>query len=54
MHFSAGLENMLIELDPKIVLVYGSMPEKVVAPFAGRTKFVFFPDWISLVHGGKH
>ena len=53
LHFAAGLEIMLVELEPEVVLVYGSMPEKVFAPFKGRTRFVLFPDWTSLAHGGE-
>lgn len=53
-YFTEGLGEMISELEPEVVLVYGSMPEKVFAPFKSRTKFVFFPDWTSLVHGGDH
>lgn len=45
-YFRLGLEAMLEELEPKVVLVYGSMPKAV---FGGlyTTTFVNYPDWIS-------
>ena len=46
-HFKKGLEQMLIELDPEIVIVYGSMPESVFGEYVNQTKFVRFQDWIS-------
>ncbi|MBR4529310.1 MAG: DUF4417 domain-containing protein [Lachnospiraceae bacterium] len=47
MHFRNGLEAMLEELEPVVVLVYGSMPDSVFGDFWGRTKFISYPDWIS-------
>ena len=45
-HFRAGLEAMLEYLEPRVVLVYGSMPKDV---FTDHVKFLslFFqyPDW---------
>ena len=46
-YFREGLRAMIDELEPKIVLVYGSMPEEVFSEFNQRTKFVLYPDWIS-------
>ncbi len=50
-HFRAGLEAMLEELEPSLVLVYGSMPDEVFAGLSGKTIFRQFPDWISRVKG---
>ena len=47
-HFKAGLEAMLDELTPKVVLVYGSMPKSVFNDYLSYTKFVHYPDWTSL------
>jgi hypothetical protein len=52
-HFQAGLEAMLEELEPSLVIVYGSMPDKVFAGFANKSVFHHFPDWITRVKGDK-
>ena len=44
-YFREGLEAMLDELEPKVVLVYGSMPDKIFADYKDITKFVQYPDW---------
>lgn len=51
-HFEAGLASMLETLEPKIVLVYGSMNEKVFGPYLHSAEFVQYPDWITRVKGG--
>lgn len=54
-HLKAGLEAMLETLEPKVVLVYGSMPKKVFDDYRGVTDFVHYPDWTTFVHnGGEH
>lgn len=50
--FKAGLTVMMETLEPKVVLVYGSMPAKIFAPFANQAKFFFYPDWTSRMRGG--
>ncbi len=45
--FREGLEEMLKDLEPEIVLVYGAMPEKIFADLRNRTNFVQYPDWIT-------
>ncbi len=53
-YFRKGLEAMLDELTPEVVLVYGSMPKSVFsAEILSKTNFVRYPDWISQVKGGK-
>ena len=53
-YFREGLEAMLDELTPEVVLVYGSMPKSVFsAEILSKTNFVRYPDWISQVKGGK-
>lgn len=39
-HFKAGLEEMLIELEPVVVLVYGAMPDEIFADYIRYTRFV--------------
>lgn len=52
-HFKAGLEEMLYELEPKDVLVYGSMPDSVFADYLHCTKFHQYDDWMTIKKGGK-
>lgn len=42
--FRAGLIAMLDELEPEIVLVYGSMPDYIFLDLLDRTQFILFPD----------
>lgn len=49
-HFRRGLEAMIDYLKPKIVLVYGPMPDEVFSIFTDRTRFVGFSDWTSIRH----
>ena len=51
--FRAGLAAMLETLTPRIVLVYGAMPESVFGPFAGSARFIRYPDWIRSRKGGR-
>ena len=51
-HFEAGLSGMLETLEPEIVLVYGSMNEKVFGQYLNWAKFVQYPDWITNKKGG--
>ena len=47
MYFKNGLYEMLVELEPKVVLVYGNMPSVIFDEFLNYTQFVQYPDWIS-------
>lgn len=51
-HLKAGLEAMLETLEPKFVLVYGSMNPAIFADYQYVTSFVHYPDWITNVHTG--
>ena len=44
-YFREGLIAMLDELEPQVVLVYGSMPNQIFGGLSDRTKFMQFPDW---------
>ena len=48
-HLRHGLTAMLDELEPEVVLVYGSMPESIFGDLKSRTRFVNYPDWTSSV-----
>ena len=45
--FKAGLDAMLQELEPQVVLVYGSMPNDIFGDYIKSTKFVQYDDWTS-------
>ena len=48
-YFREGLEAMLDELMPQVVLVYGNMPKDVFDGVTSKTEFVNYPDWISKI-----
>ena len=52
-YFSAGLDAMLETLEPAVVLVYGSMPEKIFGQYMKYTHFEHYPDWTTRMHGGE-
>lgn len=52
-HFKKGLEAMLRIVEPKPVLVYGSMPNDLFAEFVEAAEFVRYDDWTRIVKGGK-
>jgi len=43
--FREGLIAMLEELEPEIVLVYGSMPKIIFEGLEEQTRFIQYPDW---------
>ena len=47
-YFAEGLDAMLDELEPEVVLVYGGMPDSIFAKVKDRAKFVQYPDWTSI------
>ena len=51
-YFREGLVAMLDELEPKVVLVYGSMPRQIFEGLNNRTHFVNYPDWITYKKAG--
>lgn len=49
-HFKAGLEAMLKYLEPKVVLVYGSMPKDIFSDYMRTVvQFYQYPDWTTYV-----
>lgn len=49
-YLEAGLDAMLIELTPKIVLVYGSCNTKIFGKYERYTQFIHIPDWTTYKH----
>ena len=53
-YFKAGLDAMLQELSPKVVLVYGAMPGSIFGDYLNHVEFHRYPDWISSRRRGAH
>lgn len=51
-HFKHGLEAMLKTLEPKIVFVYGAMPNDIFGDCLHKAEFLQYPDWITRAHRG--
>ena len=51
-YFREGLVAMLDELEPEVVLVYGSMPRQIFEGLKNRARFVNYPDWITYKKAG--
>ena len=51
-YFSAGLDAMMETLEPTVILVYGSMPEKMFGQYMKYARFIQYPDWTTRMHGG--
>lgn len=52
-HFKNGLKEMLAELTPKTVLIFGAKPKEIFAEFENQTKFIQFDSWTKSVHNNK-
>lgn len=53
-HFAAGLYECMQTLTPKIVLVYGAMPNKIFEQYFKYAKFHHYKDWISIKKEGEN
>lgn len=49
----AGLEAMLTELTPQVVVVYGSYNPSIFGKYERYAHFHHLPDWTTYVHGRK-
>ncbi len=49
-YFEAGLYEMLQALEPKVVLVYGSLTKQIYDKYENLTQFILYPDWITRMH----
>jgi len=54
LNFRQGLEAMLESLTPKVVLVYGAMPEDVFKNYDRYTEFIQYPDWTSYIRNTEN
>ena len=52
-YFKAGLDAMLQELTPQIVLVYGSMPDDIFKEYQSYTTFIQYDDWTTRKRRGR-
>lgn len=48
-YFREGLREMLKRLEPKLILVYGSMPNEVFDEFKHKYKFILYESYIARV-----
>lgn len=48
--FRNGLKSAIKNLSPKLVLVYGPMPEKLFDEVRHLASFVQYDDWTKLKH----
>lgn len=53
-YLKAGLEAMLEELKPRVVLVYGPMPPAIFADYENCTRFVHYEEWTARQRRGGH
>ena len=51
-HLKAGLEAMLEELEPCVVLVYGPMPPSIFTDYESCTRFVRYVEWTACQRRG--
>jgi len=51
-YFRQGLIEMLDELEPEVVLVYGPMNKKIFAGLENKSRFIEYPDWIKRMKKG--
>lgn len=49
-HIEAGLSAMMETIEPSVVLVYGSMPEKIFSKYESYANFVHYTDWTTRMH----
>lgn len=52
--FTEGLSEAIKAIEPKVILVYGPMPDLVFNQFKNKVRFVHYPDWISYCKGGNN
>ena len=48
-----GLRSFIKEIKPKIILVYGAMPESIFSDLKNMTTFIQIDNWIKQCHVGK-
>ena len=44
------LEDIIEQLEPKVIIVYGTLEGKIFDPLKEKTKFVFYDAWIDEYH----
>ncbi len=52
-YLEAGLDAMLTELTPKVVIVYGSCNPHIFGKYAACAQFVSIPDWTTYRHSNS-
>lgn len=49
-HLKEGLRSFIKEIEPKIILIYGSMNKKIFDEFKNQVQFIQFDDWTTVQH----
>lgn len=49
-HLKEGFRSFIKEIEPEIILIYGSMPDSVFGEFKDRVQFVHYEDWTKVRH----
>lgn len=49
-HLREGLRSFIKEIEPKIICVYGAMPDSIFGEFKKDVLFVHFDDWTKVQH----
>ncbi len=44
----------MTELNPQVVIIYGSIPKQVLEEFGNKVKLVQFDDWTTMKRGKKY
>lgn len=53
-YFKSGLDAMMRYLEPRVVLVYGAMPDAIFGDYLHYAQFIQYPDWTKRMHGGDN
>jgi hypothetical protein len=53
-YFIEGFREMMKELNPKVVIIYGAIPKQILVEFGNKVKLLQFDDWITTKRGEKY
>ena len=49
-HLQEGLRSFIKEIEPKIILVYGAMPDSIFGEFNKEVQFIHYDNWTKYQH----
>jgi glycosyltransferase involved in cell wall biosynthesis len=53
-YFIEGFREMIKELQPKVVIIYGSIPKQIIEEFGNKVQLIQFDDWTTTKRGEKY